>query len=391
VAVKLRLEELNTPPQQLIRGSGTASAIAADKDGTVFLGCGDGNLFMRRRDDEQHTVAKFNVAITALAVQHEHLLVALSDGRLLRIDTSVEKLGWKTISDEPATVGILLSSRELAVTLDDHGQLHFFNLTTETRSNIQAHQDAVWAIATDAKETLLATVGEDQRLRCWELPSLTLRFECAIDWGVRDVCVSPDGSWIAAAPPASDKPGQREGTIGIWNARTGECTRLLDGHENWVLKMSTTPDGTRLISSGENRTTRIWNMGRDEKEHDEQERVISPEGKSPAVHHAFEPSAKTLYLGHRDGWVTAWSLQDGAPLAKWAAFGDAITGLSVTNDKQVVATSRSSEFLRVHDFGTQQTLAEFDLGLGYLLDCRIVKNENGIVVTTQDRRVLMSR
>lgn len=386
MVVKLSLDAVKTPPQPLVRGSGMASAVAADNNGTVFLGCGDGSLLMRERNDEQRSLAKFNVAITALAIQNKHLLVALSDGRLLRIDTSTKKLGWTTISDEPTTGGIFLSSRDLAVTLGDTGRMRSCQLQTGSHSKIQAHQNAVWAVSSDATESILATVGEDQHLRCWELPSLELRFERAIDWGVRDACVSPDGSWIAAAPAASNELGQHEGTIGIWNAKTGECTRLLSGHDNWVLKITTTPDGTKLISSGENRTTRIWNMERDEPE-----LIISPEGKSPAIHHAFDPSAKTLYLGHRDGWVTAWNLQDGAPLATWAAFGDAITGLAVTKDRRVVATSRSSENLRVHDFTSKKTLADFDLGLGYLLDFRILKGENGIAVTKQDRHVLMIR
>lgn len=125
-------------------------------------------------------------------------------------------------------------------------------------------------------------------------------------------------------------------------------------------------------------------------EREEHELVISPEGKSLALQHAFDPSANSLYLGHRDGWVTAWNLQGGAPLAIWAAFGDAITGLAVTTDRRVVASSRSSESLRVHDFAAGKTLAEFDLGLGYLSDSRVLNRQKPIVVTPQDLRVLMT-
>jgi WD40 repeat protein len=55
------------------------------------------------------------------------------------------------------------------------------------------------------------------------------------------VAWSPDGSRLASA--AGDK------TVRLWDARTGEVGRTLEGHTGPVVSVAWSPDGTHLASA----------------------------------------------------------------------------------------------------------------------------------------------
>lgn len=48
-----------------------------------------------------------------------------------------------------------------------------------------------------------------------------------------------------------------DGSIRIWSLQTGECLKVLAGHDSFVYSLASTPEGD-LVSSGEDRTVRIW-------------------------------------------------------------------------------------------------------------------------------------
>ena len=369
---------------ELIRGQGMASGLASNDAGDILLGSRDGSLVSRRSDAPQTTIARFGSAVSALspADDERRFLVALSDGRLLRVDA--ERTRDHGVLDSPTAVsaGQILSRHQLGITVDSQGWLRAYDLQSgQQRHEQQAAQGAVWSLACNRDETMLAAVGEDQRLRCWSLPEFDLRFEREIDWGVRDVCFADDGSWIAAAPPVGDVFGTEEGTIGIWCTESGNCMFRLKGHQNWVLKMAGIPNQNRLVSCGENRTTRVWNL--DNRQTD---LVISPPEKSAAEQIAFSTDSSTLWLGHRDGRVTSWNLRDGEHTSALVVFGDAITGLAITHDNRILATSRSSPMLRV--IQDTKPVANYDLGAGYIASFQIARNQKYVSVIGTDQRML---
>lgn len=350
-------------------------------DEQVLVGAGDGRLLLTNGSSEPIEttepietsqpietkepieVADFGISINSLTVERDgaSVIAALSDGRLVRVDMNADAMGWSTPIGQQATAMLLCDQAGLALVADAGGAIQSYDIRSgESLERMDAHQGDIWSLACDAAESIMVSVGEDQMLRCWSLPDLALRFERSIDWGVRDVCVAPDGSWIAAAPPLTDQLGTQEGAIGIWDGRTGEPQRLLTGHDNWVLKLAVAADGRHLVSSSENRNTRVWDVAAGESLF-----TVASEKMSPAEHIALL-SDKTLLLGHRDGWVTCWNLQNGAHRATWTAFGDALTGLETTADGRTLVTSRSDSRLKVYDFKASETVAELDMGIGYV-------------------------
>ena len=68
--------------------------------------------------------------------------------------------------------------------------------------------------------------------------------------GVRASGFSADGTRLVS--------GGYDGTVRVWDARTGDPLLTLEGHRGWVWASGFSADGTRLVSGGEDGTVRVW-------------------------------------------------------------------------------------------------------------------------------------
>ena len=84
---------------------------------------------------------------------------------------------------------------------------------------LTGHSDAIWSVAINPQQNLIATASEDN-------------------------------------------------TIKLWNAKTGKLVRTLKGHTKGVLSISFSPDGERLASSSKEGIIKIWQVETGEIEPD---------------------------------------------------------------------------------------------------------------------------
>ena len=63
---------------------------------------------------------------------------------------------------------------------------------------------------------------------------------------------SPDGERLASAGG--------DGTVKIWNSRTGEVIQTLNAHTDSVYSVAFHPDGKHLASAGADRKVKVWDL-----------------------------------------------------------------------------------------------------------------------------------
>ncbi|MGH3659439.1 MAG: WD40 repeat domain-containing protein, partial [Micromonosporaceae bacterium] len=73
---------------------------------------------------------------------------------------------------------------------------------------------------------------------------------------VVDLAFSGDGTRLATAGG--------DGTVRVWDPRTGEQLLVLRGHKGSVISVAFSPDGSRLASAGADGTVRIWALDLDD-------------------------------------------------------------------------------------------------------------------------------
>jgi WD40 repeat protein len=70
---------------------------------------------------------------------------------------------------------------------------------------------------------------------------------------VNTLSLSPDGRFAIS--------GSNDQTLRVWNIESGECLRVLEGHEKEVSAISVTPDGCFAVSRSDDYTLRFWDLG----------------------------------------------------------------------------------------------------------------------------------
>lgn len=124
-------------------------------------------------------------------------------------------------------------------------------------ATFQGHLQAVWAVLAVDEDRVL-TASADKLVRLWSIskPKEPIAVFSGHSDAVRGLTLLPGGQSFASC--------SNDGTINIYSLQalkgTNAPQRTLSGHTAFVYSLSTTPSGD-LISSGEDRTLRIWTDG----------------------------------------------------------------------------------------------------------------------------------
>ncbi|MEV6930533.1 Hsp70 family protein [Dactylosporangium sp. NPDC051485] len=158
---------------------------------------------------------------------------------------------------------------------------------------------------------------------------------------VHGVAVSPDGRLLAT--------GGEDRKVRIWDLGTGQVRYTLTDHDGPVRAVAFSPDGGLLASAGGHlrkttRTLRVWHTA-DGRRH----RAYDTDPGGPAAL-AFHPAGRLLAAGGRDGAVRLFDLfdADGHPYTHRPAGGTPIHALAFSPDGAILATGDDGARLALH-------------------------------------------
>ncbi len=243
------------------------------------------------------------------------------------------------------------------------------------------HERTISAEAFDKQGRQLATADKAGTIRVWSLaadaPELTHTLAGKGGMSANALMFDPSGSmlagsggflWDLTAPPDTEplrvkdsfalafSPAGRwlatgDGWVSLWPlART--YPRVFRGHEEGITGVAFTADGTRLASTSEDGSVRVWPLGRGSG--DRSRVLFQDQGALSHPHRlAMAPDGSFVVVGALLGKVTVLPL-DGGPARELIGFTDVIRSLAVGPGGRLVAAGagryiREEAVVRVWD------------------------------------------
>lgn len=208
-------------------------------------------------------------ATTTVATAGEHQLYVWGDGdqQILPVDLSIVSA---VFSEDGRTLATGTAGGQIALWSVENGAL------TRLEPLLSGHEGQVLALAFSPDGTRLASAGQDETVRLWDVNGRSAISSPLTGHAgeVLAIAYSPDGRWIAS--------GGADQTVRLWDAAAGQpFGEPLEGHRAPVLALAFNPVNTMLASGGRDNTILLWDV---------------------------TPSARRLWssplVAHRD-WVTA--------------------------------------------------------------------------------------
>ncbi len=134
--------------------------------------------------------------------------------------------------------------------------LTIFSLNTSAQdvafSTLTGHNNDVRSVSFSPDGTLLASGSLDGTIGLWNVKTgKRLHTLTGHRSGASSVSFSPDGSLLTSGSG---------NTIGLWDVKTGSLLRTLTGHKDDVYSVSFSPDGTLLASGSDDNTIGLWEL-----------------------------------------------------------------------------------------------------------------------------------
>jgi WD40 repeat protein/tRNA A-37 threonylcarbamoyl transferase component Bud32 len=147
-----------------------------------------------------------------------------------------------------------------------------------------------------------------------------------------------------------DPPGRRvltrdESAAHLWNPY--ESRRLASfRHEGRVLHAAFNPDGTAIVTTGDDRTARLWNAA------DGKPRLPPLPHPDTVLYAAFSPDGATLVTGCADNKARFWRVRDGTALPRELTCAGGVRYVGFSANGKWLATADLADHARVWDAAT---------------------------------------
>ena len=150
----------------------------------------------------------------------------------------------------------------------------------------------------------------------------------------------PDGSLVAS--------GGHDGTVRIWDARTGQERDVFRDHARKVTALAWSADGKLLATAGSDGVVRVRRLA----DGSDAEPIALPAHKGWVWGLAFHPDGKRLASAGRDGVLRICDVETAKELTRFADRKGRITSVAFSPDGRALASGGEDHLVEIRDLAT---------------------------------------
>jgi WD40 repeat protein/DNA-binding XRE family transcriptional regulator len=310
----------------------------------VAVGLAAGNASLAKENAQVAATAQSaeGVAVAAQAIAQAERDRAEQSARVANSRAFAALALNSLLGDPERSILLSLHALEQATTAEAEDALHQAVLASRVRRTFAGHSDEVYSVSFSPDGALLASGGEDQTAKIWDVRSgQELRTISGHNSALTRVTFTADGAQLVT--------GDVDGVVKVWDVATGRALHSLGGHTVWIADLAISPDGTWLATASADDGVKIWDT-RSWRER----RGTSFE--APIMSLAASPDSARLAAGLENGTVILWDVETSAELLTLPAHDHEIVGVAFSPDGKLIGIAGFDGIARVFDVATQDAL-----------------------------------
>ncbi|MFL5352994.1 AAA family ATPase [Archangium sp.] len=238
-------------------------------------------------------------------------------------------------------------------------------------STAAGHEGGVRGCAVTRDGLRVLSASEDGTLKVWDVktgqPLATLRGHRG---EVLGCAVTGDGRRAVSA--------SRDGSLKAWDAETGQCIATLYGHTGPAWACAVTEEGRRVVSASSDETLRVWDL-------ETQSCLATLRGHAGWVTDCVVTrDGRRAISASRDGTLRVWDLEAQSCLATLRGHAGWVTGCAVAEDGRRAVSASSDGTLRVWDLETNQPLTTLRGHAEEVTGCAMTEDGRHVISISYD-------
>ncbi|KAI7976406.1 hypothetical protein EIK77_000231 [Talaromyces pinophilus] len=150
---------------------------------------------------------------------------------------------------------------------------------------------------------------------------------------VSSIAFSPNGQTLAS--------GSHDGTIKLWDTKTGSELQTLKGYSGWVHSISFSSDSQIVASSSGNCIIKLWDVKAGSE-------LQILKGHSAGIHSiTFSSKGQILASGSFDHTIKFWDIKTGSELRTLKGHSDWVLSIAFSSDGQILASGSSDHTIKL--------------------------------------------